>query len=149
MKKILFIIILMLFGGAFLALAQVSFIWNQFKTDLIRCADAAGTPCGTTMTGSDPLLSGKVIIDTNGSLQIKIKGAVPQKTYNIYWGQINGGTTGANPASISYTLVGNIVTNVKGSASANFPNVLSGVSNAGILIVADTTMNQFISGIAP
>lgn len=148
MRKIVLFSLLLLFSAALVVSGQVVFSWNQYKSDLVRCADAAGTPCGTTITGSDPLSSGKVIIDTNGSVQVKIKGAVPQKTYNIYWGKINGGTTGADPASVSFTLIGSVATNVKGTATGNFPNVLSGIS-AGFVIFADGALNQFISGIAP
>lgn len=122
--------------------------WNQYKSDLIRCADANNLPCGTTTTGTDTLTRGKVTVSKNGDVFVKIKGAGAEKTYRVFWAQLNGGPTGASPASVSFTFLGSLFTGDDGDANAYFSGVAAGLnSSIGYIIIDDGSLNQFASGI--
>lgn len=120
----------------------------QYKSDLIRCADANNLPCGTATTGNDTLARGKTIVSKNGDVFIKIKGAGAEKTYRAFWAQLNGGLTAGSPASVSFNFIGSLFTDDDGDASGYFSGALTGVnSSIGYLIIDDGVLNQFASGI--
>lgn len=124
-------------------------VWRVYKSYLIRCEDAINHPCGAIMTGTDPLSRGKVTIYSDGDVRVKIKGAAPEKTYNVSWAQINGGNYAAFPNSITFILIGQLTTDNDGDASEFFQNALSGYGiSTGYIIISDGDKNQFTSGVS-
>ncbi|MEK7184014.1 MAG: hypothetical protein AAB701_00645 [Patescibacteria group bacterium] len=122
--------------------------WGEYRVDLIRCADA-GTVCGSVVTGTDPLSSGRITVKED-SVAIRIRGAKPDTLYRVSFLQMkNNGTNVSGPYGIaSSTNVGELTTDHKGNGSKTFTTKASIEPRLGFFYVGHPGQtNEFVTGI--
>jgi hypothetical protein len=96
--------------------------WGGYRVDLIRCADAASI-CGSAVTGTDPLSSGRITLDSS-SVSLRLRGASPEKYYKVVFVALNNtGTLAGGPFNVlqgGAIQIGTVVTDKHGNASATY-----------------------------
>lgn len=127
--------------------------WDTFKSDLIRCQDAAtfGHPaCGSTTTGTDPLQEGQVTMDRD-DVRVKVDKALPNTTYRVAFVSLtNTGTDVAGPYTAQVFTVGELNTNRRGNGNEKFRNLgFSGPTLGYFVVYHPDVSNEFVTGVDP
>jgi hypothetical protein len=126
--------------------------WGQFRSDLIRCQDAAtgGHPaCGTVTTGTDPLSSGRVTVNDDADMvHVRLRGAVPNKTYFLSFIALhNTSSNTLGPYSGQIIQLGQFSTNNRGRADATFSDTALDGPMIGYFDVHTNSHDHFVTGI--
>ena len=128
--------------------------WGEYRVDLIRCADAASI-CGSASTGTDPLGSGRITLDTK-SAALRLRGAQPSTAYRLIFVELkNTGTSAGGPFApiLPATAIGTVTTDKHGNAGVTFAKEASINPRLGFFYVSRApetgipTMYEFITGI--
>ena len=141
---------LVLTTGVALAAAST---WNDYRVDLVRCADTT-TVCGSAITGTDPLSSGRVVLDST-TASLRLRGASPDTKYVLAFIELkNNGANISGPYGVANRVIlGNVTTNHHGDATVKFAKQASVEPRLGFFFVghADASGNQlnneFVTGI--
>ena len=60
---------------------------DVFELDIIRCGKSFSSEgCGSNSPATDPLSKGEVEVNDDGSVEVKLKGALPNTSYRIFVG---------------------------------------------------------------
>lgn len=122
--------------------------WGEYRVDLIRCADAASI-CGSASTGTDPLDSGRITLDTS-SVALRLRGAAPETLYRVIFVQLkNTGTLAGGPFGVNNaTLIGTATTDKHGNAGVTFKKSASVDPRLGFFYIAhQDAVYEFVTGI--
>lgn len=133
--------------GAGIAYAATT-AWGEYRVDLVRCADAAGI-CGPSQTGSDPLASGRITLDST-SVGLRLRGAQPDTKYRIIFVQLkNNGTLSGGPFSASGSILGEVQSDKHGNASVTVKKTASTDPRVGYFLIGrqDGSAYEFVTGI--
>ena len=122
--------------------------WGEYRVDLIRCADAASI-CGSASTGTDPLGSGRITLDSK-SVALRLRGAQPSILYRVIFVELkNTGTLAGGPFGVNAaTLIGTATTDKHGNASVTFAKSASVNPRLGFFYIArQEAVYEFVTGI--
>ncbi len=130
-------------GSAWAALGSAK--WEFYRSDLIRCEDAANlgvNACGTDNVGDDPLRNGRVTV--NGKqVSASLKGAEPEELYFVEFVPL--ANTGADPDGVyeaqDRRFIGAISTNKKGNGTMQAQNDDFGIVGPQIGYFLFTTLD--------
>ena len=60
---------------------------NVFELNVIRCGESFSSEgCGSNSPATDPLSKGEVEVNDDGSVEVKLKGALPNTSYRLFVG---------------------------------------------------------------
>ncbi len=110
------------------------------EANLVTCAAVVTSNPGLTgeTCGTDPLTQGSVQVNASGQVSVRLTGALPSGSYEVFFRLIDGTTDTDTGLALS--------ADTSGNATGSVTFFKSGTSTTGNFVVKNGTMDEFISG---